>query len=457
MSETFEPVDVAVVGGGISGLACAFWVQSAGRTVALFEASGDVGGSITTVRDGAYVADGGPQSFMLSDALRQLVHDAGLDQAVMASSPQAAKPYIYHRGRLVAAPRSPQTLLATPLLSPWDKLRLLGEPFAPRRADHEEEESVGAFVRRRAGAGVLAAMVAPLVSGIFAGDAERLSLQGAFPAAARMEQEHGSVLRGAMAQRGKVSARGDGPARARQSVGFRGGNDTLPRTLAARLGTNFTVRAKVEALWQRGQWMELLVGGQAEGRVVAKSVVLATPADATADLLDALEPAASKALREIEHPPVVQIALAYPRSAVGVALDGFGFLASRTQGEKVLGCVWNSSMFGDRCPDGEVLVTAFLGGATDPGVWNQRDDELVRLAHGDLARIMRIRDATPRVIAGFRWQHAIPQYNLGHSARLRTVEASLARLPHVKLCGNYLRGPSVPDCVALAREVAVSL
>jgi oxygen-dependent protoporphyrinogen oxidase len=223
------------------------------------------------------------------------------------------------------------------------------------------------------------------------------------------------------------------------------------------LGPDFTVNAPVKAIWQRGRWMEMLIGDQNAERVIAKTLVLATPSRVTADLLEPLEPDAAEALRAIEHPTVVQIALAYPKASLGIALDGFGFLADRSQGLTILGCVWNSAMFPDRCPSDEVLVTAFLGGALDGSIAGRSDEELARVAHADVAKAMRITKAAPRVVAGFRWQEAIPQYNMGHAQRLHTVEEALARLPQVRICGNYLRGPSVPECISLARDVAASL
>lgn len=197
--------------------------------------------------------------------------------------------------------------------------------------------------------------------------------------------------------------------------------------------------------------MELLVGGNIDTRLVAKKVVIATPAPAAGDLLEPLEEKAAGALHSFEYPTVVQIVFAYPREAIGVPLDGFGFLVPRNQGLKILGCVWNSVMFPDRCPDNQALVTAFLGGATDRSVMSQSDEDLARQAHQDLRRAMKIRDAAPQVVAGFRWHEAIPQYNVGYAQQLHALQTSLARLPHVKLCGSYLKGPSVSDCIATSR------
>jgi protoporphyrinogen/coproporphyrinogen III oxidase len=360
---------------------------------------------------------------------------------------------------LVAVPQSPPQLIATPLLSPLEKLKLLREPFVrPRSAS--EDESVADFARRRAGSEVLERVVAPYVSGVFAGDPEKLSIQSAFPMLAALEREHGSLVRGAMAiSRARNAARGSlGETTRRRSFGFRGGNDLLPLGVAERLGTDIRLNSPVKALWQRGAWMEMLVSGKTDTRVVAKSVILATPAMAAADLIEALEPAAADELRAIEYPAVAQVALAYPRNAIGVALDGFGFLTPRSSGLRILGCVWNSAMFADRCPESEVLVTAFLGGATDSSISSQTDEQLVRQTHEDLRRSLRINeDVAPHVVAGFRWQEAIPQYNIGHAERLKVISTCVKRLPQVRLCGSYLKGPSVGDCIATSEVALASL
>ena len=216
--------------------------------------------------------------------------------------------------------------------------------------------------------------------------------------------------------------------------------------------------APVQAIWQHGECLELSLADAALSRIVARSVALATPAFVAAELLARFEPAASAALRAIDYPPVIQIALAYPRSVIGVPLDGFGFLAARSEGLRILGCVWNSAMFPDRCArEEEVLLTVFLGGALDPGVLAVSDDDLVRVAHADLSRAMRIHDGVPRVIAGFRWAQGIPQFDIGHERRLKVIADAVGRIPHMHLCGSYFTSPSVPDCMRLAKSVAETI
>jgi len=459
--KAFQPVDVAVVGGGISGLSCAFWAKRMGLSVLLLESEPSVGGCMRSVRNGECIADGGPQSIMSSPEFMELVEAAGIKELARTPAAEANQPYLFHGGRLVPVPQNLPALLSSPLLSLGGKLRLLSEPLvASRRSDAgaaEQDESVAAFVRRRAGPQVLDALVSPFVSGIFAGDPDKLSMRSAFPAVVDMERRHGSVLRGAVASRRAARRNGAVPKR-RQSVGFGGGNDRLPAALAEQLGRELRTSAPVQAIWQRGEWLELSLADAALSRIVARSVVLATPAFVAADLLARFEPAASAELRAIAYSPVIQIALAYPRNAIGAPLDGFGFLAARSEGLRILGCVWNSAMFPDRCArEEDVLLTVFLGGALDPGVLAASDDELVRAAHADLRRAMKIHDGMPRVIAGFRWAKAIPQYDVGHDRKLKTIADAVARIPHMHLCGSYLTSPSVPDCIKLAKSVAEGL
>lgn len=443
-------MDAAVIGGGISGLTCAFWLKRRGLSVLLLEATGQVGGCIQSLRTGSYVADGGPQSFIASDDFLALLHEAQLGEFTERADPHASQPYVFHRGRLVPVPRGPRDVLRTPLLSVGGKLRLLAEPFIAKRKAHSDE-SIASFVRRRGGSQVLESFVEPFVGGIFAGDTTNLSMQSVFPAAVQLERTHGSVVQGALKQMRAAKPR------SRITVGFRGGNDALPKVIASQLGTDVRTNSPIKSIWQRGEWLELLVDDSAATRIVARAVVLATPAAVSADLVKLFDPQLAGEFAAIGSPPVVQIVLAYPRDAIGVPLDGFGFLAARKEGLRILGCVFNSAMFSDRCPKDQVLLTAFLGGATDPQVYEKNDAELARLTHADLQRVLKIANVAPSIVAGFRWPQAIPQYSLGHAERIKMIETALGAIPHLYLCGNYLRNPSVPECCRLAKAVAESV
>ena len=444
MSRRFEDLDVIVVGGGISGLVCGLTLRRRGANVVVLDAGSDPGGCIRTLRSGGYVADGGPQSFLSSPPFVELVRELGLGTLLRKPAVARVKRYIYNARGLMALPSSPLGAMVWPGLSPKAKLRVFAEPFVPSRKNGEE--SVASFFTRRAGPEVVDAVVAPILSGICAGDPAQLSLRSVFPALARMEREYGSFIIGALANMRKS---GWGRARA---VAFGGGNDVLPRALAAGLGPALRKGVRVARVSLKGAGFA--VDCKESARFVAPRVVVATPAPVAADLIEYMEPDAAAALREIQYAPVTQIVLAYPAAAVGVALDGFGFLTTKDSGLRILGAVYNSALFPDRSPTDEVLVTAFVGGATDPASARQPDDALAKVAHEDLLRALKLSRLSPKVVAGFRWEEGLPQYTLGHEERVACVEGVLRRLPNLHLCGNYLRGASITDCIRQARAVA---
>jgi oxygen-dependent protoporphyrinogen oxidase len=447
VSPGFEPYDVVVAGAGISGLSCAWALRQAGLKVVVLEAADRVGGCITSVRRSGFVADGGPQTFVPTQPFVDVATSVGLASALVR--PRAGTPFLFSRGRLLAAPTSPLSFLQTPLLSPLGKLRLLAEPLIGARvAPDDADESLADFAARRAGREVVDAVVKPLIGGIYAGDPKRLSARSTFPALVEAERRYTSVMIGAIAGRKPGAPRRPAPA------AFAGGNDGLPNAIAAKLAPNLFLGTRVTKVILRGANVELAYEGAGSGSVVARHAVLALPAWVSAPLLDHLEPDAADALRAIPYASVAQVALAYPRSAVRSDLDGFGFLSGYRSGLRILGASWNSAMFADRSPLESALFTAFMGGVNDPEASKLPDHEIVRVAHADLQRALAIRDAVPTVVAGFTWDRVIPQYDIGHSRRLDAIAAGLSRLRQVSLVGNYFSGPSVPECIARAMSSA---
>jgi oxygen-dependent protoporphyrinogen oxidase len=446
VSGAFENVDVAIIGGGISGLAAAHAMRKAGRNAVVLEASPNFGGVVGSIRQGRYLIDRGPQSMLLSPALLELSRDLGIEGQIVAAKTEGAKRYIYCYGMLNQVPASPGQFIWSRLLSTGAKWRLFREPFVAARAD-SSDESVASFVTRRAGPEVLDALVTPVLGGIYAGDPVKLSARTTMPALVRFEAENGSVLRGVLAKRRNVAvdfSRQKGP------ISFAGGNATLIDALVASLAGRAYANARVTSIGQRGAGFTLECKGLPEGKIDAGRVVIATSAPSAATLFDPIEPDAARALREIEYAPIAQIALAYPRAAVGVPLDGFGFLACRGEGVRVLGAVWNSVLFPERAPTDELLCTAFLGGSLDPGITDLSDEDLARVAAADLSSIMNIANAKPRVVAGFRWSEGIPQYTVGHQGRLERIKTAIDRIPGLSLVGNYFAGVGVSDCLRQA-------
>ena len=449
MSDAHE-LDAVVVGGGITGLAAAFRLARAGRSVALVEASERVGGCIETWKaegaGGGWLFELGPNTILGgAPALEALIADAGLAGERIAADPAARRRYLWRRGRLRALPRGPLGLLATPLLSPRAKLRLLREPWAP--GPPPEEDSVADFARRRLGGEALDVLVAPFVSGLWAGDPEKLSLPHAFPRLAALELEHGSLLKG-MLRSGRAAG-----AASRGLFTLRGGLDALPRRLAEAVDAATSVEG---AGIHTGTACRRLtpVGGRlrietAAAAFRAPRVVLAVPAAAAAEILADATGGASRALADVPAAPVVTVALGYRRADVPHPLDGFGFLAPHGEGLSILGCLFPSSLFSGRAPGGHAALTAIAGGRTWPGLPDLPDAELLALVRADVARTLGV-TAEPIVHRIRRWVPGIPQYELGHRRFAELARAIESRLPGLALAGSYLGGVSLPDRVAEA-------
>jgi oxygen-dependent protoporphyrinogen oxidase len=441
-----------VVGGGISGLVCAYELRQLGLPVLLLEASDRVGGVIDSVQQDGFLFELGPQSVLSSDSLLDLVGHLGIAESLVKADPRAPR-YILLRGRLHPVPMAPPALLTTSLLGVGSKLRLLSEPFR-KSTPPESDESIAAFVRRKFGAELLENLVGPFVSGVYAGDPEKLSLRSAFPALHAFEEKYGSVIRGGM----KFRPPKDKP---RPTLcAFRDGLATLVRSLREQLGNTVLTGASVESV-SRGKTngsshfeIQVRRAGRTEA-MLADSLVLAAPARAASRILAGLSEGFESLLGRIEYAAVAVVSAGYKREQVGHPLAGFGFLAPRKEGRRLLGTVWSSSLFAGRAPEGMVSIATFAGGATDPQLFQLADDEIAAAVEKENAEILQI-SGPPATRMAHRWIHAIPQYNLGHSQILAGLREEVARFPGLFLTGSYLEGPSVPACIDHATKTAKS-
>jgi oxygen-dependent protoporphyrinogen oxidase len=453
---------VAVVGGGISGLAAAHALVARGDDVVLLDADARPGGLIRSERRDGFLCEAGPQALLDGPAeTRALIAAAGLGGRALAARPEARRRFVYVRGKLRPLPTSPPALIKTDLVSARAKLRLLAEPFVRRRrADgagggDTDDESVLAFAERRFGVEVARSVVAPAVIGIYAGDAASLSIGSALPRLAEMERRSGSVLRAAIAGRRKG---GGGIGRA---CSFPDGLEELPRALAAALGDRRRVARAAGLERAAAGWRVACDGGAA---VEADRVVLAVPAESAAALLAPLPggPDAAAALRAVPMAPVAVACLGFRpaasgavAAATGVDLGAYGFLVARGEGVRLLGCQYESSIFEHRAPEGAVLLRAILGGTFDPAIVDASDDAVAAQAAGDLRRVAGLaRD--PDFVAVYRYPAGIPQYDLGQAARVRAVDAALAALPGLTVIGQAVRGVGLADCIRAGAAVAGS-
>jgi oxygen-dependent protoporphyrinogen oxidase len=440
-----------VVGGGIGGLTAAFRLSAAGVPVTLVESSPRFGGVIETdVADG-WITELGPSTVMGgAPAFEALIRDAGLADELVTADRVGARRFIVRGGRAIALPKAPPGILSTPLLSPGARARLLAEPFIPRHAGGGDE-TVAAFVRRRLGAEALDWLAAPFVSGIYAGDPERMSVRHALPRLAAMEAEHGSLLKGAMAAGRAARRAGGGARRGDRLVSFREGLATLPRRLADRLAPH-TLRGTIRGLTRSGAaWRaEALLPDGTVRSLDAARVILAVDAATAGRLLDVPEFAAVPAAG-------VRVAgFGFRRADVRHPLDGFGLLVPRREGRRLLGALFTSSLFPDRAPAGHVGITTMAGGATDPEVLRLPADEFVALMLADLADLLGTAAPPVRVVTR-SWPGAIPQYELGHDRFLGLAERLEAERPGLHLLGSWRGGVSVPDRVTAATALADAL
>ncbi len=441
-------VQALVVGGGISGLVCAHALQKTGVEVLLAEASARPGGVIHSVRRDGYLLEHGPQSFSGTSQLRSLCTDLGIVDQLLEAPPRAPR-YVLVNGELQAVPMSPPAFFTSSLLNGSTKWALLRDIFG-NSTPPEGDESVAAFVRRKFSDQLLERLAGPFASGVYAGDPEKLSIRSAFPQLHEAEKAAGSVVRGMM----RLAKNKKGPRERATLNTFRGGNETLVQTLASRLGSKvLTKTAAVNIFRQTDGSFHVSFAGGNNDSVSAKSVVFATPTDVTGKMLAQIDPAFEALLTTVEYAAVAVVSLGYAKRDVGHSLDGFGFLVPRTSGLRILGSVWNSSLFPGRAPEGHALLTTFIGGATDPSATKLSSEELSNIVHGEIARLLAIKK-TPVFCNVTIWPRALPQYNLGHSERLALTHKGLARFPGLFLTGNYLRGPAIGACVEQALAVA---
>lgn len=450
MSTTTDPtpcLDVLVIGAGISGLAAAHGLARAGRSVAVLEAGARPGGVIASMTRDGFLYETGPNSALdTSPLIGELVHDLGLDAALRWASATADTRYVLRDGVPIALPMSPGAFLRTPLFSAAAKLALMREPFV-RRGDAGTEESIAAFVRRRLGSEFLDYAIDPFVAGVYAGDPEQISVQAAFPKLHALEQRWGSLIRGQILGAGERRRQKAVAKNTARSFSFAGGMQVLTDALAAAVGA-VQLNARVQHFERAADGLFTLRSDGDGGTQIwrARSVVLATPADAAAALLRPHAADAATALAAIAYAPVATVASAYDRAAIAHPLDGFGCLVPRREQRRLLGVLFSSSMFDGRAPADQVLLTSFVGGMRQPPLAGLPEDELAELVRAEHQALLGARQP-PRFQRVTRWARAIPQYTLGHAARLARAEVARQALPGLFFCANWTGGVAVGDCI----------
>jgi len=452
-------VQALVVGAGISGLTTAYALQKAGVSAIIIEASPRPGGVIQTIEREGYLLECGPQSFSGNASITAICRDLDILDLRVLADPKAPR-YVLIDGRLQNIPMGPG-LVTSSVMAGGTRTAILRDVFGKSRAP-EPDESIADFVRRKFSSTLLDRLVGPFVSGIYAGDPERISLRAAFPILYQSECAAGSIVRGAFKVMKQRKAQRGNTAREKATLQtFQKGNETLIRALAAKLDERVFCDVALKSIQaldsgcepKAPRFLVTMNTPRGEEKLETERLILAVPTVVAGNLLAGLHPGFQQQLGAIEYAGVGVVSLGYRKKDVANALAGFGFLVPRSSGLHVLGTVWNSSLFAGRAPDGEALLTSFIGGATNPVILQKSPEELANLVHEEIAPLLGIRKQ-PVFSNVTVWPRAIPQYHLGHTARIAEIEKLRLAFPGLHFAGSYLNGPAIGTCVEQALRVA---
>lgn len=470
------PYQVVIVGGGISGLATAFAVMEEARKnqtevhCTVIERDSRWGGKILTHVTEDLLIEGGPDSFLTSKPWAlELCRTLGLHHQLVPTNAEHNRTFSFCRGALRELPQGllafrPQridTLVSSGLISWKGMLRLAAERFWPRQNPWPEDESLAGFFRRRFGIEAFDYLIEPLVAGIYAGDAEELSIEATFPRFRELEREYGSVIKGMRIAQAKPATALRPPDRAiTLFMSLRGGLSELIRTLVQKLiERGVCLNTGVGCLEVRpptqdsAMFQVILENGD---RLSAKAVVLATPTFQTARLLHSFQPETAGLLDGIPYASTATISMAYPTEAMGHRIRGFGFVVPRKEQRPLLAATWTSLKWPDRSRAGETLIRCYVGGRGRETVLEQDDQGLVECVRRELETIVGITTA-PKYTEVHRWIRGMPQYVLGHQDRLAKVKHLLAAWPGLYVTGAGLYGIGIPDCIREGNKVGHQL
>ncbi|MBA2487550.1 MAG: protoporphyrinogen oxidase [Nitrospira sp.] len=468
------PKSVVIIGGGISGLSTAFALLEQAAAVdvpvtcTILDAVPVWGGKIVTHRVGRLVMEAGPDSFLSQKPwAMELCRRLGMADQLIDTNPVEKKASVLWGGQLHELPEGLVTFTPTQLgsffrggLLSWVDLARMGcdVVIPPRRST--DDESLAAFFRRRFGRHACDRVMEPLMAGIYAGDAEQMSLRATFPRFYELEQAHGSIIRGMMAAR-RARGRQDSSRRPPHTmfVTLRNGLGDLVTALTSHIqkaGGILKPGVQVEALrvrsHQAGRWMYDVICTDGSA-LSAEALVLATPAYVSAELVRPLTPQAAGLMDMIPYASTATVSLVYPADAVGNRVQGFGFLVPRIEGRDLIAATWTSRKWPHRAPSEEVSVRCYLGGVGREKILQRDDEALAHCVREELASIVGLQ-ATPHYVEVNRWHRAMPQYTIGHLDRLARLEAALSRFGGLAITGAGYRGVGIPDCIRDGTEAA---
>jgi oxygen-dependent protoporphyrinogen oxidase len=470
-----KTIDLLVVGAGISGLAVAHDLasnpidQGEQPEIIVTEAQNRVGGAIVSQRnEEGFQWEEGPNSFQPAAELLRLAAAVGLKNELVFADGKLPR-FVFWDGQLNALPMSPKQLPKFNLLTIKGKLRAFLGAIGFVRPAPAGEETVAQFFKRHLGQEVVDRLVVPFISGVYAGNTDKLSAAAAFGKIFRLEKNYNGLVAGAILSRlakrkqEKESTAKPNSIYDRQEIpktkpgqlgSFKNGIEALPKAIAQDLierGHEIRLQWRLDKIQPNSDatYSANFETPNGTETITARSLLLTTPAYVSSILLQEISPTAAQALGKIYYPPVACVVLGYPETAMKGNMNGFGNLIPRSQGIRTLGTIWGSSLFSDRAPQGYHLLLNFIGGSLDTDIANLSETEIAQAVHRDLKQTLLKPDTEvePKVLAVHLWPRAIPQYELGHLERLATIDRSLENHPGLFVSANYIGGVALGDCV----------
>ena len=417
--------DVVIIGAGISGLSCAWTLKKLGIETVILEQTSRPGGVIRTENVNGYQIEWGPNSIQPAPAALKLIDEVGLWDDLLPPNPNIPR-YVYLKGRLRKVPFGVLNLAGIS--------RILGEPFI--RSKSPKDESVRDFFIRRFGQQAHDRLVGPMLIGIYATDTSRLSMAAVLPSMLEMEREHGSLAAAMLRsfrRRSTPAAVTGKPKPKGFTFSFPLGNETLPSRGAQSLDIRY-------------EQSDIRVG-------LAPVTVLTIPAHSAASVVEKSYPELANLLAQVRYSPMIVAATSLPDHCFKEPLQGFGFLAPRSEKLYVLGTIFSSALFPGRAPNGQQLLTSFIGGSFEPEVLNWSDDQVWQTVCSELQQVVKV-DAMPDPVALRRHGNALPQYNIGHERWVSAIREELQRTRGLFITANYMEGASVPACIEQGEKTA---
>lgn len=435
---------ICIIGGGISGLAAAFLLKKKGFEVTLFEKSERVGGNIQTAKIDGFLIEYAPNSLLKSPRLVDLIRELKLEGQVLAANPFNKKRYVLREDKLRSLPMSIVKMATSDYFSLKARFRLLKEPFV--RTKSHKDESVAEFFERRLGREIVERAADPFIAGIYAGNPENLSVKSAFARLFELEEKYGSLFIGSLLSKTEKADK-DFP----RIFSFENGVQALTNKLAENLGESVKTTTEVTQIEKKSdeKWLVKTDSGEA----VFDALIISTPAGTAARLVENVDANLSKQLKNIFYPPVAMVYFGIKKEYVKQNLDGFGFLIPSSEKRKILGTIWNSSVFENRSPAGFHLLTNFVGGARNAELFEKSDEELFEIVYEELKDILGLQKK-PEFIHIKRWRKAIPQYVLDYEQTAKSIASFENEHENIYFCSNFYKGISVGDCVKNAYKIA---